>query len=271
MASFMEYLLVAQITDTHLFSDPEQSLLGIKTEDSYRAVLAKLAMLSPRPDLLLMTGDLTQDGSEDSYIRLRDSLTALQIPTYWLPGNHDEVAIMQKQLAHGVISRDKLVQMKGWQILLLNSALPNQVYGYLSDASLDWLEQQLSNFPKSPTLVALHHPAFPLGSDWLDRIGLQNQSEFWQVCDRHPQVRVVLSGHAHQEFDQIYQREHNQVRCLVTPSTCIQFQPQNPKFQIDAAEPGFRLLRLYANGKVETEVSRLTSHKFQPDLAAVGY
>ena len=89
--------------------------------------------------------------------------------------------------------------------------------------------------------------------------------------DRHPQIKVVLNGHAHQEFDQIYETPHNSVRCLVTPSTCVQFQPKNHKFQIDSQSAGFRHLRLYPNGTMDTKIYRLKVGSFQPNLAAVGY
>jgi len=274
MTKLPDRLLVAQITDIHLFADPEQSLLGIKTEESYRAILAAIEHLDPQPDVLLLTGDLTQDADRKAYLRLKDSLAHLQLPTYWLPGNHDEVELMQDlqgDLSDGAVFMDKRVEMNGWQLLLLNSAMPQQVHGCLTAECLAWLDRQLANYPEMPTLIALHHPALPLGSAWIDRISLHNQAEFWQVCDRHANLKVVVSGHAHQEFDTIRSRVDRQVRFLVTPSTCIQFQPNNDEFQLDTQAPGYRLLRLDRDGTVETTVHRLAHAKFQPNLAAVGY
>lgn len=271
MTNLRGYLLVAQITDIHLFDDPQQSLLGITTEESYQAILREIGILDPQPDVLLLTGDLTQDGGKAAYLRLRNSLAPLQLPTYWLPGNHDDIALMQSDLVGGAIFTDKRVEMGGWQLLMLNSAIPMKVYGRLSSDCLIWLDRQLALYPDLPTLIAFHHPALPIGSSWMDDIALHNQDEFWQVCDRYTNVKVVVSGHAHQEFDTTRHNGKSQVRYLVTPSTCIQFEPNNNAFQIDSQAPGYRLLRLYANGKVETEVHRLVGSKFHPDLAAVGY
>ncbi|NEP81399.1 MAG: hypothetical protein F6K17_09110 [Okeania sp. SIO3C4] len=64
-------VLVAQITDTHLFADPtEGKMYGLPTESSFLKVLEKLKQLQPQPDVLLLTGDLSQDETSESYQRL---------------------------------------------------------------------------------------------------------------------------------------------------------------------------------------------------------
>ncbi len=259
----LDYLLVAQVTDIHLTDDPQQLVMGVNTEASYRAILAELKALQPAPHLLLLTGDLTQDGSEPAYARLQQSLELLGIPAYCLPGNHDTVSIMAKELRGCAVHWDSCFSAGGWQFIPLNSAIEGQVHGYLAAASLDWLDLQLSDRPDLPTLIAVHHPAIALGCEWIDKSGLQNQAEFWQICDRHPQVRLIISGHAHQAFDTDFDLKDSdnasRARYLVTPSTCAQFAPQTAKFTLDRRNPGFRLLRLYSDGKIETEVRRLAN------------
>jgi 3',5'-cyclic-AMP phosphodiesterase len=259
----LDYLLVAQVTDIHLTDDPQQLVMGVNTEASYGTILAELKAIQPAPHLLLLTGDLTQDGSEPAYARLQQSLELLGIPAYCLPGNHDTVSIMVKELKGCAVYWDSCFCAGGWQFIPLNSAIGGQVHGYLSAESLIWLEHQLSDRPHLPTLIAVHHPAIALGCDWIDQNGLQNQAEFWQICDRHPHVQVIISGHAHLEFDSdfdLQKRGHaSKTRYLVTPSTCAQFAPKTTKFTLDHRNPGFRLLRLYPNGKIETEVRRLTN------------
>jgi 3',5'-cyclic-AMP phosphodiesterase len=259
----LDYLLVAQVTDIHLTDDPQQSVMGVNTEASFRAILAELESLHPAPHLLLLTGDLTQDGSEPAYARLRESLEAVGISAYCLPGNHDTVSIMSRELRGCAVPWDSCFSAGGWQFIPLNSAIEGQVQGYLAAASLDWLDRQLCDRPDLPTLIAVHHPAIALGCDWIDKSGLQNQEEFWQICDRHPQVRVIISGHAHQEFDTDFDLKDSdkgsRARYLVTPSTCAQFAPQTDKFTLDRLNPGFRLLRLYPQGEIETEVRRLAN------------
>lgn len=259
-------LLVAQVSDIHLFADASQRLLGLPTLESFQAIVAQLQALEPQPDLLLLTGDLSQDGRADAYELLQDLLSPLGIPTYWLPGNHDKAEVMAEVLVRSPFSPQKSFQAGGWHFLLLNSGVPGCVHGYLTAASLNWLERELARIGDSPTIVALHHPPFLLGSEWLDTSTLQNSEALFAVLDRYPQVKLVLFGHVHQE----YACQRRQVRYLGSPSTCIQFEPGSTQFALDQQAPGFRLLRLYPDGTYFTQVERST-YCYQPNFAATGY
>jgi Icc protein len=258
---------VAQISDLHLFADERQDLLGWNTWASLEVVVQRILSMSPRPDLILLTGDLSQDETEGAYQKIVQRFIPLGIPTYWLPGNHDHVPTMQRILHRPPIFAEKLLERGGWKFLLLNTNVPGQVYGALNTESLHWLETQLSQTPAAqPTLIAMHHPPFWVGSPWLDKSGLQNTTAFFEVIDHYPQVQLVLFGHIHQEFC----CERHSVTYLSTPSTCIQFMPHSDNFALDDARPGFRLLRLYPNGQFETLVERVFFSQ-QLDFAAQGY
>lgn len=247
-------LRVAQLTDTHLFADDAQALLGCKTNRSFYQVLGRLRQLKPPPDLLLLTGDLSQDDSVESYEICQAALESLQIPSYWLPGNHDQnLEALDDILSHPPGDRAKSFVQGGWHFILLGTMLPQQVQGGLSPETLDWLETELCDASDRPTLIALHHPALPIGSAWMDRIGLENAADFLAVVDRHPQVRLILCGHIHQAFDHSRQG----VRHLGSPSTCLQFKPRVPQMELDDALPGFRLLQLWPDGSHATEVIRV--------------
>lgn len=104
-----------------------------------------------------------------------------------------------------------------------------------------------------------------MNSDWLDRIKLQNAEELFDVINRYPQVRLVVFGHIHQEFE----RSRRGVRYLGSPSTCVQFIPESERFSWDKREPGFRLIELYPDGTFETRIERVAYDR-QLDLSAMG-
>lgn len=243
-------LRVAQLTDCHLFADAGQTMLAVQPVQTFQRVVEQVRSLSPRPDVLLLTGDLSQDETPASYARLRSAILPLERPTYWIPGNHDQPLLETDLLSQGKISAQKQFQQGGWNFVLLNSALRNEVHGALSDATLDWLEQQLQAMPAQPTLVALHHPPLPIQSLWMDEIGLKNPADFFAVVDRYPQVKLVLFGHIHQEFE----AERNGVKYLGSPSTCVQFKPLSQQFAVDERSPGFRLLSLFPDGRFESDI-----------------
>jgi Icc protein len=251
-------LLVAQLTDTHLFADRTQEMLGCRTNPSFEAVIAAIAQLHPQPDILLLTGDLSQDETRESYLYLRSQIDPLQIPTYWIPGNHDQGLVdMEQALNSAIISTDKEFQKGDWNFILLNTMMLGKVQGRLSIAELTRLEQQLQH--PQPAIVVLHHPPLPVGAACMDRIRLENSDELFAILDRFPQVRIVLFGHIHHATEQL----RGDVRYIGTPSTCVQLKPNSEVFTIDPQPPGFRLLRLYADGQYETEVRRVATSNAQ--------
>lgn len=255
---------VIQLSDTHLFADSEQLLLGMPTAQSLVSVLGAVRQL--QPDLLLLTGDLSQDETAQSYERLRDLVTPLGIPAHWLAGNHDQPMLMAETLESAAISGEKLFQHHGWNFILLNSAQSGCVEGHLAPETLSDLERQLQQLPPQPTLVGLHHPPCSIGSNWMDQISLRQPEAFRAVIERHPQVKLVLFGHIHQAFE----LTQAGVQYLGCPSTCVQFKPENAVFAIDKQQPGFRLLDLYPDGRFETQIKRV-NYRPLPDLAARGY
>ncbi|WP_166357923.1 3',5'-cyclic-AMP phosphodiesterase [Pseudomonas akapageensis] len=259
-------VLLVQLSDSHLFAEADGSLLGMKTAVSLQRVVERVLQEQPQVDLLLATGDLSQDGTQESYRRFRQLTAQIPAPARWLCGNHDERAQMA-EVAAGSDLLQPVVDIGNWRITLLDSAVPGSVPGYLDDDQLQLLAQSLSETPERHHLICFHHQPVPIDCAWMDPIGLRNPHALFDVLDRFPQVRALLWGHIHQELD----RERNGVRLLASPSTCIQFEPRSEEFKLDDKAPGYRWLRLHADGRLETGVSRLTDFTFVPDYESSGY
>jgi Icc protein len=134
--------------------------------------------------------------------------------------------------------------------VMLDSYLPRRASGRLSPESLAALDQALKENCALHGIVCLHHHPIAMGSEWLDRVGLENAPELFAVLERHRNVRALLWGHVHQAHDSI----RNGVRLLSTPSTCAQFKPGSNNFAIDRRPPGYRWLELLPDGDIRTEV-----------------
>lgn len=249
-------LQVVQLTDIHLCDDPNQVLLGVNPEQTFDRVLLNLQQ-QPLPDLLLLTGDLTHEGTKSAYRRLRQKISALGVPAYYLAGNHDQTEEMIEVLGRENLGLNRSVILGGWHFVLLNSAVPGRVEGHLGSRTLHWLDKTLKEYPDYPTLVALHHPVLPIGCPWLDRLGLEDREDLWHICGNFPQVKGVITGHAHQEHEVFRFTRKGMIRCMVTPSTCAQFKGNSAEFAIDNLPPGFRRLSLEKKGKLTTRVQRL--------------
>ncbi|MES2821764.1 MAG: 3',5'-cyclic-AMP phosphodiesterase [Pseudomonadota bacterium] len=259
-------VLLVQLSDSHLFAAADGKLLGMDTQDSLQRVIERVLEEQPQIDLVLASGDLSQDGSLASYERFRQMTAAIPAPARWFPGNHDEVPAM-RSACEGSDLLEPVIDLGAWRIVLLDSSIPGAVPGHLGPDQLALLERALSEAPERPHLICLHHHPVSIGCRWMAPIGLRNPEALFAVLARFPQVRALLWGHIHQEFDQ--QREG--VRLLASPSTCVQFAPGSEEFQVDSESPGYRWLRLHDDGRLETGVSRVTGIQFEIDYTIKGY
>jgi 3',5'-cyclic-AMP phosphodiesterase len=246
-------LLVAQITDTHLFAEFDRTWKGLSTAHTLKAVLDRLQQIQPQPDLLLLTGDLSQDETPASYELLASLISPLKIPAYWIPGNHDNLSVMQQVLDKPPIYPEKSFQLGNWQFLLLSSVESGCNGGKLSPESLDWLDSQLLQTGDRPVMIALHHHPLPIDCEIMDGMMLHNADEFFAIVDRYPQIKIVVCGHIHQEFHQ----QRGEVSYLGAPSTCIQLLPKSHPIIVDKIPAGFRLLELAIDGTWNTKVERV--------------
>lgn len=259
-------VLLVQLSDSHLFAEADGALLGMTTRASLTAVVDRVLAEQPQIDLVLATGDLSQDGTVQSYEAFRQASDRLDAPKRWLPGNHDELREMAIAAQQSNVL-DPVVDIGNWRVTMLDSAVPGSVPGYLEDKQLQLLAQALSEAPQRHHLICLHHHPVPIGAAWMAPIGLRNPEALFSVLERFPQARALLWGHVHQEFDQM----HEGLRLMASPSTCIQFAPNSEDFALDSKAPGYRWLRLFDDGQIETGVSRIDADLFDVDLSGAGY
>ncbi|GAB4214128.1 MAG: 3',5'-cyclic-AMP phosphodiesterase [Synechococcales cyanobacterium] len=265
----MTPLHLVQVSDFHLFAKPESKLLGVVTEETFQGVFTEVLALSSSPHVVMMTGDLSQDGSVAAYERITHYAKHLSSEVFWLAGNHDRLPHMMSILATEKVYAEKTFTRENWSFTLLNSLLPGKDSGFLSGKNLQVLQASLEVSAQlgNHALVALHHPPFPVGSTWLDTSMLQYAERFFQVLDQFSHVRLVLFGHIHQEF--FCQRRG--VDYLGCPSTCVQFLPKSHDFGLEVIPPGFRHVWLYPDGRYETQLVRIPAALQMPDLRLRGY
>ena len=258
---------VLQITDTHLFADSSGCLLGLNTEQSLNVITEDVRRNHLPADLILATGDLVHDGTPAAYRRIFSHLENFGLPVYCLPGNHDEARTLQRTLDKGTIKYTEHAHFGDWHFIFLDSTIEDSEGAHLTTAMLEMLERQLLSNPDCHTLVCLHHQPIQMGSCWLDTMAVDNAAEFFAIIDRYPQVRGILWGHVHQEYDGM----HKGIKLMSSPSTCIQFLPGSDDFAVDTANPGYRWLDLYPDGRIETGVERIAVLNGSIDMASNGY
>ena len=197
-------MLICQLTDLHVRpvgkSASRVSETNMFTERAFRAV----ARLNPRPDVVLITGDLTECGLDAEYANLAPMLRRwLPMPVFVIPGNHDRRETFRVGLKHlpGVTADPRYIRYAvedhPVRLVMLDTLVPGAGHGELDAEQLDFLDQTLAAAPDKPTMVAMHHPPFACGIAHLDRINLRNTPQFTAVIARHRQVERIICGHHH--------------------------------------------------------------------------
>jgi 3',5'-cyclic AMP phosphodiesterase CpdA len=226
-------MLIAQISDTHIKPEGRLAYRRVDTALLLARAVAHVRALDPRPDVVLVTGDLVDAGLEEEYVRLRRLLAPLPMPVYVIPGNHDAREPLRRVFGEdGYFPRDGeflqyVVERHPVRLIALDTLVPGQGGGRLGAERLGWLDARLREGPSRPTLVFMHHPPFKTGIAGMDRQWLEDGEALGEVIRRHPQVERVVCGHVHRP---IHARWCGTV-VTTAPSSAHQVQ-------LDLREPG---------------------------------
>lgn len=254
-----------QITDCHLGSEPHATLLGMDTDQTLIDVLETIRG-NEEPDMILVTGDISDDGGPVSYARFLHFIDQYfpSVPLAWLPGNHDDP---QNMLVAGQHPIELSHHIHGWNLIFLDSRIPGEEGGRIGAVELQRLERELAAHPNIPTAVFLHHQPVPVGCEWVDQYVVADADAFFEVLDKFDNVKLVSWGHVHQDFRTV----RRGVELIATPSTCVQFLPNSDEFRLDTTMPGYRAYKLEEGGAFSASVGRADEKAYPVDMLATGY
>lgn len=239
---------IAQLSDCHLTASADISYRGINAYKNLELVLQKVAAFAP--DLLLATGDLSEDASPSSYRALKKYFATLDVEVLALPGNHDDPQSVAATFPGSPTGKISISEHGSWQIIRVNSCIEGRPEGRVSSDNLVQLAGILLQDPQRHRLLVLHHQPVLVGSPWIDKYCLQDPDEFLDLVAAENGVKAVLWGHVHQAFAAQYQG----ASLLAGPSSAINGLPGNDSFTADTAGPAFRWLELADDGYWETGV-----------------
>ncbi|GAA2454369.1 3',5'-cyclic adenosine monophosphate phosphodiesterase CpdA [Actinomadura vinacea] len=196
-------LTFVQITDTHIMPEGELMHGSVDTAAHLRAALEMLEGSGTPVAALLLTGDLTDDGSPGAYRRLRELVepAARRIGTevVYAMGNHDERAAFRAGLLGEEPATDACDSVRvigGMRVVSLDSTEPGKHDGHLSDAQLEWLTGVLATPAPLGTLLLCHHPPLPSPVPPVNLLRLRGPERLAEAI-AGSDVRLVVTGHAH--------------------------------------------------------------------------
>lgn len=231
-------MLIAQITDTHVGFDR-----GNPDEANFRRLTAAVRHLAEgpnRPDLVLLTGDLTEFGDAGSYVRLAEAVRPCPCPVWPMVGNHDARAALlagfpDTPLAGGFVQY--ALEFDALRLLVLDTLEPGRHGGAFCADRAAWLKARLAERPDVPTIIAMHHPPFAAGLAWLD----SDPGEAWiarfaDAIGGHGQVAGIVCGHLHRTIHTQWNGVALTVSGSTAPGVALDLRP------VDSERPDGRAM-----------------------------
>ena len=252
-------MLIAQLTDLHLRPRGKAAYRVAETNMLTERALRKLMTIHPRPDVVVITGDMTDCGLLEEYQLLRTLLAPLPIPVFMVPGNHDRRDNLKQVFSDwpAITSGGDFVQfvVDDYPVKLigLDTVVERKSEGALCARRLGFLFDALEAAPERPTVVFMHHPPFDCGIGHMDRIRLLDGSaELAAILRRHRQVLGLWCGHNHRSIETIFGG---------APASIIPGVAHQVAFD----------LRDDSDGALILEPPAFKLHKYRPDFAIVSH
>lgn len=233
-----------------MFADSDGSLRGVNTQQSLQRVLDHIQSSDWQADIVAVTGDLIQDSDARAYKQFCRLFSTLGLPVHCIPGNHDKRVLMKQALQRQSFHYCENVLFQAWSMIGIDSCRAGDAAGEIEITELERLRDFLETTAAEHVLICLHHPPLPVGSRWLDGVGLLNAAAFLELISGYDNVRGALFGHVHQDFDETV----GGIRIIGTPSTCRQFKVGSDEFAVDDNPPAYRRISLQADGTIGSEL-----------------
>jgi 3',5'-cyclic-AMP phosphodiesterase len=216
--------------------------------------------LRPRPDAVLLSGDLTEHAADAEYDQVRELLASIDAPLHVLPGNHDDRAVLRRHFDLPGVDGEPVqyaADLGPLRLVVIDTTRPGEDPGALDEERLAWLDAELAASPELPTLLAMHHPPLATGIPPLDAIALpaEDRRALAAVVGRHPQVRRLVGGHMHRAITADLAGR----AVLAVPSTYMQARLDLLSDQLELVpEPAGFAVHVLLDGQLISHVQRVT-------------
>jgi len=196
-------MLIAQISDTHI-AGPGLKTNGIAPmAQNLELCVEAINALTLQPDLVLLSGDVTNDFTHDEAQRAAEILAGLNSPLYLVPGNHDDRGVLWDVFGGSAIPArtdgfiNYVINRPDLRIIALDSVAQGQSGGAFCNTRAAWLRETLADGGDQPTVIFMHHPPLKCGVPETDQDGFDGAAKLGAIIADYPNIQRILCGHIH--------------------------------------------------------------------------
>lgn len=246
---------IIQITDLHLGCDKNYSTFEVNTYQSARMIVNHIAESHKDLDALVISGDISDDATKESYSNLLDITDKIDTDIYLMPGNHDSIKEIKECALSNKVNSELYFTHGNWIYFMFNTKKDGSPNGFLKQNEIEIFGDMLSKNKDKYFMVFLHHHPVEIGSPTMDKMIIENANILLDLIQQNELIRGVSWGHIHNVFE----TDLNKAKLFSTPSTCYQSKPKSETFIIDTGEtPGYRVIYFSSNGNLETQIIRVS-------------
>lgn len=191
---------IIHLTDLHLVS-PARKLFALDPLERFKSAIDSINRHHLDAELVLISGDLVDQGEMAAYIALKDALKALKVPYVLGMGNHDHRTQLQSVFPDLPLDDNGFVQYaiktSMGTFIMLDTAKTGSHAGELCAQRLEWLSYTLEKYNDQDIFMVLHHPPIETGIRFMDSIRLQDAKKFESIVTKYNNIRHLFFGHVH--------------------------------------------------------------------------
>lgn len=196
-------MIIAQISDIHISGWGKKTYNIAPMAENLERSVEHINRLVPKPDVVIVTGDIAMGGLEEEVDRAAHILDKFQMPYYVVPGNHDDRSTLWSvmggkacpSMADGFISF--VIDDYDVRLIGLDSTSIGKPGGKFCTKREAWLDEQLSDNKKKPTAIFMHHPPIKCGVLETDEDGFEGGERFASIIDKYTNIERIVCGHIH--------------------------------------------------------------------------
>jgi len=196
-------MLIAHLSDGHIAGEKKKAYGIVPSAENLASCVQHINQLNPKPDVVLLTGDITYDGGLAEAELAAGILEELHYPYYIVPGNHDKRETLWSVFGRSACpgkTKDFInyvLDEHAIRLIGMDSSIATAPGGELCSKRLHWLEEQLAIEPTKPTIIFMHHPPANCGVLETDEDGFIGADKLGNIIAHHTNIQAILCGHIH--------------------------------------------------------------------------
>lgn len=152
-----------------------------------------------KPDAVIVTGDLTDDGLLFQFEKARSELKRFECPNIIVvAGNHD-YRHTGYLLFKKFFPSKQIYEFDDAVVLTLGTARPDRDEGEVGYRQNLWMEKTLAKYQDRIKIVAMHHHLIGIPDTGTDKIIILDAGDTLRTC-LQSRVNLVLCGHKHRPW-----------------------------------------------------------------------